>query len=108
MGFKDQVAADLSTFINVDEFAASIEIDGSAVACILDETEGTNSLPGAARQPWYQEGTSERDATLYAQSADLATPAVGQRMEIGERQANVIKATVTDGLLTIGLRWFDS
>lgn len=96
--FKDQLAADLRTFVNVEEFAAPIEIDGETVDCILDETDGTHTAEGVFKQSF----------TLYLKADDLTAPTVGQRMTIDGREADVTGVSEDDGLLTIRARWFDS
>ena len=109
MAFKDQLAADLGSVFfpgktgKPAEFDEAITIDGAyAVSCILDESEGQHSADGVMQ--W--------SATLYLAAEDLAMPVVDQRLVLttatATRQAGVVGVDVTDGLLTIRLRWFDS
>ncbi len=105
MTLKEQLTADLPVFLNTDEFADSITVTlsgdfvGAAVNCLLDETEAVHD----------EDGVTQRDAVLYVRSADLAfEPLVDQRIVVGERQANVVKVDVTEGLATLSLQWFDS
>jgi hypothetical protein len=98
MTFKDAATADLPTFLNVDEFANAVEIDGVPVACILDETETTHAA----------DGVTVRETTLHARAADLPEPVVDQRMQIGDRLANVTNVDEQQGMRVIRLRWWDS
>lgn len=98
MTFRTQAIADLPTFLNVDEFADLVEIDGSAVACVVDEPESTFTADGVAI----------RETTIYVRSSDLTTPVVDQRMAIGERLANVTNVDEEQGMLVIRLRWYES
>lgn len=100
MTFKDQAAADLPTFLNVDEFAESVDIDGSAVYCVL-EGNGDTEAP--------QDGVIDQDTLLYCKvSAFTELPVVGQRLTIDDEQANVIAVDQDQGLLILRLRWYNS
>lgn len=100
MTFKEQATADLSTFLNVDEFADRVDIDGTAVVCSI---EGNGDTTGD------QDGVTNVDIVLYARTADFYKPlVVGQRIRIDGRPANVIGDVEDQGLRTIRLQWFDS
>lgn len=100
--FKDQAAADLPTFLNVAEFADTIDIDGvGTVAGVLMNDEA----PGAADD----DGVSQLEQTLYARASDfLDKPVVRQRLVLDGRQANVTRVDEEQGVYVIRLRWFDS
>jgi hypothetical protein len=98
--FKEQAAADLSTFLNVAEFGETIIIDGDAVACILDDQDDPG--PGA-------DGVTLYDAQLYVRAADFyKQPVIRQRLTVGDRQADVVGVNEDQGMLTLRLRWYDS
>lgn len=100
MTFRAQATADLSTFLNVDEFGESVDIDGAQVDCVL-EGNGDTAAP--------QDGVINRDTLLRARTADFAVvPRVGQRITVDGEQADVIAAADDQGLLTLQLRWLDS
>jgi len=99
--FKDLAAADLATFLNVNEFADSLDIDGSSVAGVLMNDEA----PGPAED----DGVTQLEQTLYARAADFdQAPVVRQRLTVNDRQANVVRVDQDQGMLIIRLRWFDS
>jgi hypothetical protein len=101
VSFKDQVTADLPTFLDVDEFADTITVDGAAVACVLINDEA----PGASEG----DGISLLESTLYARAVDFDTPpVVRQRVTVNERQANIIRVNEEQGMLVIRLQWYNS
>jgi hypothetical protein len=98
--FKDQAAADLSTFLNVEEFADTVDIDGDAVACVF---EGNGDTRGSG------EGVTERDTVVWCRASDFhALPKVDQRITIDGDQADVIEAYEDQGIFYMRLRWLDS
>lgn len=100
MTFKEQATADLPTFLNVDEFADTADIDGVAVACVFD---GEGDTVGS------QDGIVNVDEVLYARAVDFETlPVVGQRLTIDDEQADVVAVSEDQGIVKIRLRWFDS
>lgn len=99
MSFRDQAAADISTFINVEEFGDTVDIDGVATVCVLIDDETTNSA----------DGVSTLESTLYVRATGFVeAPVVRQRMTVGARQANVTRVEDEQGILAIRLQWFDS
>lgn len=100
MTFKDQATADLSTFLNVDEFADTVDIDGVEVACVL---EGNGDTVGNG------EGIIEQDIVIRARTESFdPVPVVGQRISVDGRPADVIAVSDDQGLAEIRLRWLDS
>jgi hypothetical protein len=99
MSLRDQLIADVSTFLNVAEFGETIDIDGVPMSCVLDNDETTNSA----------DGVSNLETTLYVRASDFdEAPVVRQRMTIGARQANVTRIDDEQGILLIRVQWFDS
>jgi hypothetical protein len=64
VSFKDQAIADLPTFLNVDEFGDTVDIDGVTMACVLDNDEAHArrrdgvSINSSSRRSTYQAATS--------------------------------------------------
>lgn len=101
MTFRDQAAADLPTFVNVDEFGSTVNIDGAPVTCVLIADENMTISEG--------DGISLLESLLYVRARDLsAAPEVRQRMTLDGRKANVMRVDQEQGLLVIRLRWFQS
>lgn len=105
MNFREQAIADLATLLNVEEFAETRRLNGVAVACILDDP--ARPLPGNRGQAAW-EGINEHQFELRLRSDDIERPANDQRISIDERSAIVIFTDVTDGLLTLRCRWWES
>jgi hypothetical protein len=100
MTFREQVAEDLSTFLNVDEFADSVDIDGVTVACVMDGN-GDTEAP--------QDGVINQDTLLYLRASDLdPAPVVGQRITIDGKPSDVIAVDEDREMLIVRVRWFDS
>jgi hypothetical protein len=100
MTFKEQATADLSTFLNVDEFADRVDIDGDLVVCSI---EGNGDTVGDG------DGITNVDTVLYVKTADFYKRlVVGQRINVDSRPANVIGVVEDQGILTIRLQWMDS
>lgn len=100
MTFKDQVAADLPTFLNVEEFGDVVDIDGHQVACVQEGNGDTQDS---------REGVTNVDTVLFAMaSAFYRVPVVGQRITVDDRPADVVAISEDQGMLTIRLRWWDS
>lgn len=104
MTFRAQATADLSTFVNVDEFGESVLIDGEAVACVLE---------GAGDSDGRQDGVIDQDILIHAPSSSFyRVPVVGQRFTIGEgataREANVVGVNEDQGMVHLRLAWMDS
>lgn len=99
MSFRDQAIADLPTFVNVDEFGDTREVNGVTMACVLVNDEAPTGM----------DGVTVLESTLYARASDfLSPPAVRERMSIDARLANVIRVDEEQGMLVIRLQWFNS
>ncbi len=99
--FKDQAALDLPTFLNDEEFADRLSIDGGEeVACVL---EGAGDTEGG------ELGVIGRDVLMHVRTADFyAQPVVGLRLAVNEQQYDVIGINEEQGILELRLRWLDS
>jgi hypothetical protein len=98
--FATQVIADLSTFLNVDEFGESVDLDGQPVTCVFDGNGDTESS---------HEGVTDVDTIAYVRMTDIeARPVVGQRLTLGDDQADVVGVDEQNGLYVLRLRWYDS
>jgi hypothetical protein len=99
MSLRDQVIADLPTFLDVGEFGDTVDIDGIAMACVLVNDDA----------PTDDVGVEVLESTLYARASDFVQlPVVRQRLTVGTRQANVTRVDEEQGMLVVRLRWFDS
>jgi hypothetical protein len=100
VSFKDQAALDLLTFVNVNEFGDTVNIDGEPVACVL---EGNDDTTGS------DVGVTDVDTILHARASDFyKVPSVGQRISVDERLANVVGVAENQGAHTLRLKWQDS
>ncbi len=101
MTFRTQVLADLSTFLNADEFADTLEIDGVSVgACVVEGNGETPATDG---------GVENEDTLLYVRASSFElTPVVNQRITVGDKAAHVVGVNEEQGILELHLRWFDS
>ena len=101
MGFKAQVAADASTFLNVEEFGDLRSLDGGGpVPCVLDDQ---------VRSEHSAEGVFLSESTLHVRASALgAVPVITQRMTVDGRPANVQHVAENMGMLAIRLRWCES
>jgi hypothetical protein len=98
--FKEQATADLPTFLNVDEFADSVVIDGDTVACVL---EGNGDTQGS------DPGVTNVDTVIRARASDFyKVPVVGQRIVVDDRPADVVAVSEDQGMLELRIRWLDS
>ena len=101
MTFREQAAADLPTFLNVEEFADTVEIDGvGSVACVVEGNGDTEAT---------EDGVINQDTLLHVRASDFERiPKVGQRLVLDERKGDVIGVSEDQGLLELRVRWWDS
>ncbi len=104
MTFREQAAADLSTFLNVDEFGETVKNDGSPVVCVLEGAEDSDGR---------RDGVIDRDVLCHARASSFyKVPVVGQRLTFGEgaaaREYDVVGVDEDQGMVHLRLRWFDS
>lgn len=72
MGFKEQVASDLSVFINPDEHAESITYNGSPIDAVVDYIDAEG-------------GSQKEQAVLYVKESDVVAPAYNDVVVIGSK-----------------------
>ena len=77
MNFKDCLQADVATFINLDEFAETVDINGEFVSAVISR----NSAPSLTEytkkkqiNPAFHRQLEGRFITLYVKAADLKKP----------------------------------
>jgi len=101
--FKDRVAADLSVFLNLDEFAEYHDIDGETVKIVLD-SDLIHSRPHLYRSQFDAEGTYQNRVVFFVREADLGyRPVEGQVLELDGLQYLVAQVGEDMGLLTVTL-----
>jgi hypothetical protein len=101
MGFKDQIAADMATFFNVDEHAGEHNINGQMIDCIIDEDI---SKRRSNRQSENFDGIYRRQLTIFVSEADLSyRPERDQKMTVDGEWYQVIDCASSAGMLEIEL-----
>lgn len=109
MTFRAQVAADRSAvFLRAAEFGETIEVDGVSIVAVLDDEARSprgSTLSGSATV----DGVYVSESVLHVRKEDLEyPPAIGQRMTVAGRQANVAHVAEAMGMLAIRLHWYES
>lgn len=100
MTLKDQIAADLPTFLSPEEFGEVRDVSGSPILCVLDDDQ---------RVPDPETGIYLSESVLHLRRDDLAAvPAITQRMSVNGRLGSVVHVDDAMGMLSIRLRWFES
>ena len=100
MTLKDQIAADLPTFLDAGEFGEVRDVSGSPILCVLDDDQ---------RNPDPETGIFLSESVLHLRGADLAAvPVITQRMTVNGRLGTVVHVDDAMGMLSIRLRWFES
>lgn len=103
MGFKDQVASDLNTVLNLDEFAEIHDIDGEPVKIVLD-SDLIHSRPHLYRSQDNAEGTYQNRVVFFVRAADLGyRPVEGQVLSLDSQPYLVVQVGEDMGLLTVTL-----
>ena len=108
MGFKEQVAADVSAvFLNPNEFGERHNLDGTDCICVIsgDMTEKRNaSLHGGQRTP---EGLHGDYLTVCVRTDDLlSVPKQGTNFKVDGKRYTVDTCTEDMGMLTMTLGAF--
>ena len=73
MTFKTNIASDISSFFNDDEFAETITYAGSSITAVVSHEE----------KPAQESGSTVQKATLFVKVSDVATPAYRDAIVIG-------------------------
>ena len=103
--FKEQVAEDLDTFINLDEFADEHDVNGVAVKCVVQSpTEQEMFQQGIAYNGY--EVTHGNLTILHIKKDDFGeTPVESQVVEL-DGESGLVKSCIEDmGLLSIYLEF---
>lgn len=101
--FKDQIAQDISAFINADEFAGDHVIDGRVLTVIVVEDSSDNIYRN--KHPLaYAEGVSLVRKVLYISEVELGyIPIQDQYMTLDGRRYQVTMVGDEEGVLVITL-----
>lgn len=103
--FKEQVAEDLDTFINLDEFADEHDVNGVTVKCVVQSpTEQEMFQQGIAYSGY--EVTHGNLTILHIKKDDFGeTPVESQVVEL-DGESGLVKSCIEDmGLLSIYLEF---
>lgn len=101
--FKDQIAADIGTFLNVQEFADAHTVNGKTMTVVVDDNEllerDKSKLLGAPLN-----GTYKARRLIYVARAEFGPrPAIGAMLALDGRQYKVKDSTEEAGVLAIEL-----
>lgn len=101
--FRDQLAADLATFLNLDEFGEALVIDGVTVTAVRDDDLTIERTQG----PPQVEGVFASRTILHLRSTAITRPVEGQRMALGTGAAlerwYVTQVSEAEGILEVTL-----
>jgi hypothetical protein len=101
MSLKDQIQSDLSTFLNLDEFAESHDIDGRQVLAVVDSD--ILKIRSDRRSERY-DGVYKGEVAVFVRAADLPSrPVYGQHMRLDGKLYLVAECTENCGMLEIVL-----
>jgi len=94
MTLKESMAADISTFLNLDEFAELHTLNNKEVACIIDkDSSKTKSL---------QDGVWIDSAVVYVKFSDYGKrPAIGSLLVVDTKRHIVVGLNENNGILEI-------
>jgi hypothetical protein len=103
MNFKDQLQADLNTFLSQDEFADEHDIDGLPVMAVVDSSvQQEHPLS-------YAEGVFLSRITLFVARVILGyVPEEDQRMRVDGKRYRVDHVSEEDGMLVLRLEANDT
>ncbi|OBZ08924.1 hypothetical protein A8L34_22490 [Bacillus sp. FJAT-27264] len=98
VSFKDVVAQDIGLFLNAEEFAEPLDIDGREVTAVLDQVLDSKT-PLA-----YAEGVSLVTHVLFVSETELGrAPGQNQWLVINDARYRVDRVGEDMGMLTIWL-----
>ncbi|MEH7122107.1 hypothetical protein V7127_02560 [Bacillus sp. JJ1773] len=104
MNFKDQLKKDLSVFINPNEFAEEVDIDGTKVSVIID-----NDKLKEHQLKMGGEGLVENGLLFHVKKGDMPfIPRPEQRMNFKESLCYIVDVQEDEGVYTITLEGFES
>lgn len=101
--FKDQIAADIGTFLNADEFADTHTVNGTSMTVVVDDNElrerDKSKLLAAPLN-----GIYKARRLIYVARAEFGPrPAIGAVLNLDGRQYQVKDSTEEAGILAIEL-----
>ncbi|MGG4452327.1 hypothetical protein [Brevibacillus porteri] len=103
MSLKDIMATDLAVFLNIDEFADEIDIDGKKITGLIDPVE----IGGGNRSYSYPSHDREytEEIKLFVKRSDFTfIPPIGHTLKINKKMYVVVAPPVnSDGVLEIRL-----
>lgn len=101
MGIKDQIAADLEIFFNLDEFAEMHNINGRQLPAIV---ESAATRVRSNRKSENYDGIYGGEVVVYVRAADFpAVPSYGQTFRLDGKLYYVAECTNEGGVLEIVL-----
>jgi len=108
--FKDMVAADIdSTFLNLDEFAEPVDVDGVMVDAVLDESLTDKPDMGLLGTADFAEGVYRKAIHMFVRLSALGyLPSARQHMHVNGKWHIVTSVTEDMGLLEVLLEVNDS
>jgi hypothetical protein len=107
MNFKDHIKADMTVFLNLNEFADEHDIDGLLLPALVDSSI---QMPYTQGQPYsHMDGVFLSQVTLCVERAELGyVPEEGQRMRVDGKRYRVDHVSEEDGMLVLRLEANDT
>jgi hypothetical protein len=101
MSFKEQIAADMAAFLNVDEFGQIHNIDGNEILLVSD-SDLTKSRTNSQSNNF--DGIYTGEIAIFVRAADLSSrPVFGQLMRLDGKPYIVSECNENFGILEIKL-----
>ena len=107
MGFKDQIAADITNvFLNMSEFADTHTINGKSMKAIIDDDmlDGEIDVKFHGDRQQTVGGLYNGGIALYVSASDLGKPKPGAMLEIDGKRYSAISTSEQDGMLKITIQ----
>lgn len=99
--FKDCLADDLSTFVNLDEFAELHMVNGVEVEIVVDDDQFSSRDRFPTDLYVMSQGVYVEDKTFYIRSSDMEKPEPGEQVNLDGKEYRVSAATEENGLITV-------
>lgn len=105
MSFRDQIECDLSTFINLDEFAEVHNVDGKDMPIIIDNDLLEEKRLKYGGQDFFKgEGLFRGEVLFHVAKQEFdKKPVVDKIMRLDNNIYKIIEVTETEGMYTITL-----
>lgn len=102
MTFKEQIRADISSvFLNLDEFAATHNVNGKDIPVLVDNNELIEREKKAKSK---MDGVNVKTTLIFVKARDYgALPPVGYALRLDGKVYRVTDATNEDGVYSIHL-----